>query len=287
MNADEPVFDLIRPDVWSHGVIFASPHSGRSFPAWFLKESRLTEQSLRSSEDAYIDQLIAPARASGAAILTSRIPRSVVDLNRNRDEIDPLVVADVPQGKLNSRIMAGLGVIPRVVSQGRPIYNRLIPKVEAERRIEAFWTPYHRALGGLIDEAIDRFGGALLIDVHSMPRDALAHLPAPRPEIVVGDRNGGSASKRVSDEVIDTISGLGYRVRRNSPFSGAYITAAYGRPAQNVHVVQVEIDRSLYMDEQRIAPRADFAMFALRFSGLVAKLASIRPGDSGVAMAAE
>ena len=282
---DETTFDLMRPRQWRGGVIFASPHSGRCYPDWFLAESRLDPLQLRSSEDAFVDRLIRPALEHGAVVLTARVPRCVVDLNRGPEEIDPLVVAGGSPAAMNPRITAGLGVIPRVVSQGKAIHHRPIPRDEADQRIARLWHPYHRALSGLIAEAVARFGGALLIDMHSMPRDALVHLPSPRPDLVLGDRNGASASARISAEVAEAVAGEGFRLRRNSPFSGAYITATYGRPRENVHVVQLELDRSLYMDERRVEPRADFELFHGRFARVVARLARLRPdgGDSAVA----
>ena len=287
MIQDDPTFDLIRPPVWRGGVIFASPHSGCDYPAWFLAESRLDPLLLRSSEDAFVDRLIAPALDHGAVLMTARVPRCVVDLNRGPDEIDPLVVSGVAPAALNPRIMAGLGVIPRVVSQGRAIRDRPIARAEADRRITRFWRPYHRALAALIDEAVARFGGAVLIDMHSMPRDALAHLPRPRPDLVLGDRNGTSASPRIAMGVAEAVTAEGFRLRRNSPFSGAYIAAAYGRPRENVHVVQLELDRSLYMDEGRVRPRSDFDQFAARFAQVVARLSQLRPDLGERTIAAE
>lgn len=287
MNSDEPVLDVIRPAEWTSGVIFASPHSGRCYPDWFLPKTRLQTLHLRSSEDAFVDRLIAPATDCGAVVLTSRVPRSVVDLNRSPEDMDPLVVQGAVAGKLNPRIMAGLGVIPRVVSQGRAIYDRPISRDDAEHRIRSLWRPYHETLSALIAEACAKFGGAVLIDTHSMPRDALAHLPSPRPEIVLGDRNGMSASTRVSQAVTAAILDENFRMRRNSPFSGAYIAATYGQPGRNVHVLQLEVDRSLYMDERRIEPRADFDVFARRFARLIARLAQIGPDRRDLGVAAE
>lgn len=287
MTRPEPTYNLTRPQQWLGGVIFASPHSGRAYPGWFLAESRLDAQLLRSSEDAFVDRLIRPALDHGAVLLTARVPRCVVDLNRGPDEMDPLVVAGAVPVMTNPRIMAGLGVIPRVVSQGRAIRDRPIPRAEAESRIARLWHPYHRALAALIDEAVARFGGAILFDMHSMPRDALTHLPRPRPDMVLGDRNGVSAAPRISAGVVEAVTAEGFRLRRNSPFSGAYITQTYGRPRNNVHVVQLELDRSLYMDERRIEPRPDFDLFQARFARIVERLARLRPDASDSAVAAE
>lgn len=286
-DQDDPVFDLMRPRLWQGGVIFASPHSGRCYPDWFLAESRLDLRLLRSSEDAFVDRLIAPALEHGAVLLSARMPRAVVDLNRGAEELDPLVVQGAAPRVMTPRVMAGLGVIPRVVSHGRAIHERPIPLHEAERRIQRFWRPYHQALSGLIAEALARFGGALLVDMHSMPRDALGNLPRPRPDIVLGDRNGLSAAPRISAGVAEAVVAEGFRIRRNSPFSGAYIAAAYGRPRSNVHVVQLELDRSLYMDERRVEPRADFDHFCSRFARVLARLADLRPDCPDAAIAAE
>lgn len=287
MDKQDPVYDLLRPERWLGGVIFASPHSGCAYPDWFIAESRLDARQLRSSEDAFVDRLIRPAVDHGAVVLTARVPRCIVDLNRGAEEIDPLVVMGGAPAVMSPRIMAGLGVIPRVVSHGQTIHDRPIPQAEAQSRIDRYWHPYHRALSSLIDEAVTQFGGAILIDMHSMPRDALSHLPRPRPDMVLGDRNGVSASPRVSAAVLSAATDEGFRLRRNSPFSGAYITAAYGRPRSNVHVVQLELDRSLYMDEYRIQPRPDFDQFMARFSRVIDRLARLRPDGTDTAIAAE
>jgi len=283
MRSDEPVLDLIRPKDWRNGIIFASPHSGRCYPDWFLPKTRLETLHLRSSEDAFVDRLIAPAAQHGAVVLTARVPRSVVDLNRAPEDMDPLVVEDTAPGKMNPRIMAGLGVIPRVVSQGRVIHDRPIDRAEAERRIDAYWRPYHHALAALIAEARRRFGQAILIDMHSMPHDALTHLQGPRPDMVLGNRHGLSASARISDAVISAIEAESWRIRRNSPFSGAYICSTYGRPGQNIHVVQLEIDRSLYMDEKTLTPLPEFDAFAGRLARVIEKLAAFDADDAAEA----
>jgi N-formylglutamate amidohydrolase len=278
---------VTRPRHWLSGVIFASPHSGHDYPDWFLQGTRLPIQTLRSSEDAFIDRLIAPATAFGAVTLAARIPRCIVDLNRGADEIDPLVVRGVPRHPLNQRTLAGLGVIPRVVSQGRVIHDRQIDRAEADRRIDACWRPYHAALSGLIAQARARFGQAILIDMHSMPHDALSHLQGTRPDMVLGNRHGLSAAARISDAVSAAVEAEGWTLRRNAPFSGAYICSAYGRPAQNVHVVQLEIDRSLYMDEATITPRPDFDDFAARIARVIGRLSGLGQDQSGGRVAAE
>lgn len=281
-------FDLIRPVRWKTGVIIASPHSGHDYPEWFLSESRLSRHALRSSEDAFVDRLIASAPLAGAVMLAARVPRSLVDLNRSPDDIDPQVVCGARAPSLNPRTLAGLGVIPRVVGGGRSILRAPITMEEAQRRIGEYWQPYHDALQGLIDEALTAFGGAILIDMHSMPHDSMSCLAAPRPNVVLGDRHGSSASARISAETEAAFVAQGFGTRRNSPFAGAYMTSTYGRPTQNIHVVQVEIDRSLYMNETRISPLPDFNLFAGRIARVIEQLAQMSANDPGaISMAAE
>jgi N-formylglutamate amidohydrolase len=286
-ESDLPVL-IDRPDRWASGVIFGSPHSGRAYPDWFLEGTKLPPETLRSSEDAFVDRLIACAPSFGAVTIRAQVPRAIVDLNRAPDEIDPLVVRGVPRHPLNQRTLAGLGVIPRVVSQGRAILERPIDRAEAERRIDAYWRPYHQALASLIAEARSRFGQAILIDMHSMPHDALNHLHGARPDMVLGNRHGLSAAARVSDAIVTAIEAEGWRIRRNSPFAGAYICSAYGRPGANVHVVQLEIDRALYMDEKAIVPHDGFDDVAVRMARVIRKLSVLdADGRPDAAIAAE
>jgi len=120
-----------------------------------------------------------------------------------------------------------------------------------------------------------------------MPHDALSHLQGTRPDMVLGNRHGLSAAARISDAVSAAVEAEGWTLRRNAPFSGAYICSAYGRPAQNVHVVQLEIDRSLYMDEATITPRPDFDDFAARIARVIGRLSGLGQDQSGGRVAAE
>jgi N-formylglutamate deformylase len=254
-------------------VLFASPHSGRDYPAAFRSRSRLGMLALRSSEDAFVDRLFAAAPDFGAPLLSAIAPRAYLDLNRAEDELDPAVVEGAAKGAANPRIASGLGVIPRVVAGGRAIYAGRISMIEAESRLQRLWHPYHTALRGLIDQTHALFGRAILIDCHSMPHEAIESHCRPGvlcPEVVLGDRFGAAAGRDVVDALEEAFRAAGLRVARNTPFAGAYITQAYGKPARDQHVVQVEIDRALYMDEERIEPSADFAAFRALITGVIA-----------------
>lgn len=252
-----PAFTLTRPAVQTAPVVFSSPHSGREYTREFLTGSLLDECRIRSSEDAWLDDLWAGVTDEGAPLLAAVMPRAFIDLNRSPDELDPAVIEGVRPVAHNPRVSSGLGVIPRVVAGGHAIASGKMARAAAEERIRLWWQPYHRALAALIEETEARFGAAVLIDCHSMPREAVDNHPATqtrRPDVVLGDRFGTSADRGLVDRVQELFETEGLRVARNTPFAGAYITQTYGNPSRGRHAVQIEIDRGLYMEERRLEP---------------------------------
>lgn len=255
-------------------AVFSSAHSGAEYPDEFLRASCLTPLQLRSSEDAYVDQFIGDTL--GAPILKARFPRAYVDLNRAADELDPAIIQDALGVPANPRVAAGLGVIPRVVANGRAIQLGKMHLAEAEARLDACYYPYHTALRGLVEAQKQRFGACYLIDIHSMPRSTLAGgLLNKRANIVLGDRYGTASGQWITDAVAAFFTAAGFEVARNAPFAGGYITRHYGAPSQGVHVVQIEIDRSLYMNEARVELYRDFEDIRARIAGVLTQIAGI------------
>lgn len=281
-------YKLIMPDVRTTAVVFASPHSGREYPWNFVRRTNLDERTLRSSEDAFVDRLFDAAPRHGAPLLTAIAPRAWIDVNRSSEELDPALIEGVKRTAHNPRVASGLGEVPRVVANGRSIYRGKITRKEADARIEEFWKPWHQALQTLMDDSTALFGEAILIDCHSMPHEAIesiSHTRGARPEIVLGDRFGAAAGSDVVDKIESALTSAGLRVARNAPFAGAFVTQNYGRPARNRHVVQVEIDRSLYMNEHQIRPNNNFKAFKALIDRVVSDVTEI--GRSDLPMAAE
>lgn len=283
--ASPPPFRLNRPKALRTAAIFASPHSGAHYPPSLCERAVLDMARLRSSEDAFVDDLLGSAPDHGAPLLAALYPRAWVDLNRAEDELDSALIAGLERSHPGPRVAAGLGVIPRVVSGARAIYRGKIPKMEAEARLAHVWRPYHTQLTELMAEAHRAFGQAILLDVHSMPSEALDSLGARRPDIVLGDRYGTSAERAIVREVELIFEGEGLKVARNSPFAGAYVTQRYGRPREGFHALQIEIDRGLYMDQHKIAPSADFKAFEALMSRVLRQIAEI--GAQPLRLAAE
>jgi N-formylglutamate amidohydrolase len=245
-------FETIEPARLASPLVFSSPHSGSTYPPRFLAASRLDPLTLRRSEDAFVDELFLPCVALGAPLLRAHFPRAYLDVNREPYELDPQVFdGRMPEfaNTRSLRVAVGLGTIPRVVGDAQPIYKKPIPIADGLYRIEALYRPYHAELKALIERARGWFGVAVLLDCHSMPSNAA---DVSGLDIVLGDRYGASAAPAVVDILEASLKGAGYRVRRNKPFAGGFITEHFGAPGGGVHAVQIEIARALYLDERRI-----------------------------------
>ena len=250
------------PSVLLHPIVSSSPHSGRNYAALFQKRSRLDARSLRKSEDAYVDLLLDDTRKLGIPMVAARFPRAYVDVNRARTELDPAVI-DGPlpaESQINSpRVLSGLGVIPRIVAEGENIYDRPIEMAEAEQRLGHCYDRYHQILAAMLARARAEFGCALLLDFHSMPSNGGLATPPRRPDVVLGDRFGKSCEPAISRLLGDCLSAVGLGVQFNRPYAGGFITEHYGRPIENIHALQIELNRGLYLNEAAVSTSIGFA----------------------------
>lgn len=217
---------------------------------------------MRLSEDAFVDDLFDGIATRGATQLVATHARAYVDLNRAANELEPGMFSGeigAYEVDLNNRVKAGLGVIPRVIGEGMPIYGDKIPIREAFKRLETVYTPYHEKLSALLHARHRNFGSAVLIDCHSMPSGPeLGRRRKSQPDIVLGDCWGTSCSRELTGLVERLFLEAGLRVRRNIPYAGGFATRHYGQPSHNCHALQIEINRALYMDETRVEKLPQF-----------------------------
>lgn len=270
---DHDSLDCRLPDRQTLPLVVASPHSGALYPSEFLAQAAVPLTALRRAEDAFVDELFASAPSLGIPLLAARFPRSYVDANREPYELDPGMFEGPLPRALNhrtTRVAAGLGMIPRVAASGEAIYRGRVPANEIERRLESCWRPYHMALSGLVEQTYAQFGGVLLIDAHSMPSSASGlSLREHGVDVVLGDNHGEACAPPLVDTVERWLSAQGLRVRRNQPYAGGFTTQRYGRPAVGRHTLQIEINRSLYMDEARHTKLATFGASQRLIAGLL------------------
>ena len=259
--AAQPAFSILGPDVPRSPLLLTVPHAGRDYPSTVIERARVPVERLRSLEDRHADRLIEHAVEQGATAVVARIARAAIDLNRDPREIDPAMIdgAISTEGlSLSGKVRAGLGLFPRRLPSCGELWRGRMTMAESAERIASFHEPYHRAIADKIDAIRAIFGTAILIDCHSMPPLPVRQAGGPV-RIVVGDRFGAGASAAVVDIAMAVIEGAGLRVARNHPYAGGYTIDRHGRPHRQVHAIQIEFDRALYLDARLDAPSDNLA----------------------------
>ena len=284
LDAPSPpaAFDLRRPDGGASGpVVFSAPHGGRFYPPDMKASVDLI--SLRRLEDGLVDRLVEDGPSLGAPLLSASYGRAYLDVNRAPDELDPQMFESgrcIGPSRRTVRVAAGLGLIARVAAEGRNIYQRKLTQDEGRRRMDQVYRPYHAALEAMLTETQQAFGRVILIDWHSMPSTAAgsAALRGRRAvDVILGDRHGQSCAPALTDAVQAAFEAEDCLVTRNTPYAGGYTTEHYGKPHLNRHVLQIEINRALYLDEERLTPTDGFARLKQRINIITARLVQSLP----------
>lgn len=290
-NAGDPEhFEVREPARQTIPFVYNSPHSGRCYPESFLADSNLDSMSIRRSADHYVDDLFADAPELGAPLLAAHFPRAYLDVNREPFELDPRMFDGPlpPYANIGSmRVAGGLGTIPRIVAENMDIYRRKLSVAEGLSRIEAIYKPYHVCLRRLIAATHARFGICVLIDCHSMPGNIRLSGSNVKPDFIIGDRYGTSASAEISRAALSFLNDMGFAAVRNKPYAGGFITEHYGRPVRGLHALQIEINRGLYVDEGTLSKRPEFDAIAAALSLFMRQMADFvadfSAGDTALA----
>nr|WP_221240472.1 N-formylglutamate amidohydrolase [Sphingobium boeckii] len=230
------------------------PHAGRDYPEPLLRASRITPKQLELLEDRHADRIAAHAIARGYSAIVAQRARAWIDLNRHEREIDPEMIDPRPSGDgliRSSKVTGGLGLMPRRLRGSGDILSRRVPAACLEARIEIDHRPYHRRLSEMLKATRDRFGLAILLDIHSMPPVASGA------GIVIGDLFGRSAGSRHSGLVHALTKARGFSVAMNVPYAGGHILSTHGQPARGIHAIQIEFDRALYLQPDMSTLRPD------------------------------
>ncbi|MBX3582086.1 MAG: N-formylglutamate amidohydrolase [Rhizobiaceae bacterium] len=276
--AQVPAFEVRESAEQRVPFVFNSPHSGRHYPDRFRALSKLDAMEIRRSEDCYVDELFGAAVPLGAPMLVANFPRAYLDVNREPWELDPRMFTEPVPSFANirsARVAGGLGTVPKLVGEGLDIYPGRLPISEAIGRIESVYKPYHDTLKRLTTRTHANFGYAVLIDCHSMPASIRLGENGLRPDFIIGDRFGTSASRVLTEAAISTLMSMGYSVAHNKPYAGGFITEHYGRPGKRLHALQMEVNRGLYMEERSFRKLSGFDALADDLARLSAELMSL------------
>ena len=246
---DSPPFERLGPTEPVSPVVIAVPHAGRIYPPSLIASAAVPRSRLEALEDRFADALIAGAVRDGVTAFVARRARAWIDLNRDERELDPGMIegSALPAHAIGSaRVRGGLGLIPRRLAGGGEILRRRLSAAEIDARIRSDHRPWHAAITQALAAARARFGISILLDCHSMPpivREGMPDLA----RIVIGDRFGRSAGSRFVDRLVSEMQAADLPCSRNSPYAGGHTLDRHGRPEKNIHAIQIEIDRSLYL----------------------------------------
>ena len=275
MGAPFEVFEPTGPET---PVVVEIPHAGLDLPAPFLEPLTAPARAIGRDADLYVDALYADAPAEGATVLVCRTSRYAVDVNRAETDVDGEVVEGA-----RGDVALQHGLVWRTTSEGESALSRKLTRPELEERLELVWRPYHRMLASLVDQKRTRFGVAVVLAAHSMPsversgREKTRDGPArPRADVVPGTRGRRSAAPSLIDALEEHAVARGWSVRHDDPYAGGFTTQHYGRPADGVHVLQVELARRLYLDEATLRPGSGFEAVRAWCRELVGKLGRLR-----------
>lgn len=271
------VLKLVEPTAREIPVVVEVPHAGVAVPPECLAPLVAPARAIGRDADLYVDELYADAPAAGATLLVAKLSRYVVDLNRGLGDVDPEVVEGTRSAHRYNH-----GLVWRTTSDGDRALARPLTRQELDHRITRYYRPYHEALEAALERKRAQFGIAILVAAHSMPSVGRTTAGAPgvaRADVVPGTRARTSASSRFIDAVEAHANDQRWTVRHDEPYAGGFSTQHYGRPSRDVHAVQIELSRRLYLDEVTLARRADtFSVVRDWCRRLVARLGEVAVG---------
>lgn len=274
--AEPPPFEIVPPRGAESPLVVEVPHAGLWLDAEAMAYTVCGVKNIARDADLYVDSLVRPARSHGAHLLIARTSRYLCDLNRGPEDVDPRAVSGA-RGRESPH-----GLIWHRTTTGEPVLAGPLPTHELDRRVARYYHPYHAALAGLLQRKLDAFGFVVLVAAHSMPsagRD-LQGKETHRADIVPGTRGRTSAAEAAIDLVEQTATAHQLSVRHDNPYRGGFTTMQYGRPRRNVHAIQIEAARRLYMDETTLAQSVEgTARVAAFYDDLCSRLAHLKPSQ--------
>jgi N-formylglutamate deformylase len=260
-------------------VVLSVPHAGVATTGF--DDELAPALDVRCDADLLVDGLYRVAEGDGGGAwegpyVVATLSRFVCDMNRDADDVSRLAVPEHPRpGNADGR-----GFVWTVTTDGSPALARPLSLAAWEAR-RAVHAAYHAALTDALAAARRQFGFAVLLDGHSMPsvgRSGHKDTGRARAEVVPGDRDGTSCSPALSTLVGQHFEADGFTVAFNDPYRGGFITTHHGRPHEDIHAIQIELRRDLYMNETTFTPEPEgFRRLQRSLAKLLADLDRFRP----------
>jgi len=219
-------------------LLISIPHSGTELPEALAHRLTVVGRGVPDT-DWHVHLLYDFARALGASIIKANYSRYVVDLNRSPDSA-------------SLRGQSHFAVCPTETFGGSFIYmaGQEPDDREIAARIEEYWRPYHNRIATELMALRTAHGRALLWDAHSIASEIPSLFTGVLPEFNLGTRDGASCPRGLGDALLDIVLSDGeFGAVLDGRFKGGYITDHYGKPADGVYAVQLELARRAYMNE--------------------------------------
>ena len=271
------IFECYNSEKVDFPLILSIPHSGTFFPPEFLEQVNDSVEIMRRNEDLLVDKLLQGAIDAGIPAIKMLVTRVFIDLNRDRLELDPAMFYNYPEEKnvmFDKHCRVGLGVVHRIDYLRNPLYKGLLDYHEVEKRLKNVYDVYHNQLQKMIAKCVKKFGFCLLLDCHSMPSKICSIIDDRSGiDICLGTLFSQSCPQEMSDFFAGQFWNKNYNVEFNCPYSGAFITFNYCQPRKKVYTLQLEINRALYANEDKLQPNEHFANMADDVSEAVINLA--------------
>jgi len=255
---EKAFFTVFEPRATETPLVVEVPHAGLAVPAEFVADLVAPVRALGRDADLHVDELYADAPDFGATLIVANVSRYVVDLNRAETDWD----------RDGARMPRGL--VWHITTDGERCLSRPLQRTDVDARLDLVHRPYHATLKKLLDEKKSRFGIAILLAAHSMPSTGRGGIL--RADVVPGTQGRTTAAGRFIDAVDAHAQREKWNVRHDEPYKGGYSTRIYGKPIDDIHAVQVEIARRLYMDETTLIPSNSFDQVRTWCASLVEKL---------------
>lgn len=253
-------------------LIISSPHSGTLLDKNLSAKRDNDIYSFDSIQDMYVNEFLNGLDKFGFTILQNNISRIVIDLNRNINEIDPKTIKNLPSDieiNLSDKVRAGIGLIVMKDASGNRIYDKKLDWLEVRDRIDNYYLPWHNVLKMAVNNLSRKFKRVLIIDMHSMPSETIYNNQLA--DFVIGNNFGKSSSDITQKILSSVIRSYGYSVSINHPYSGGYITKNYSSIDKNIQCIQLEIKKSLYMNEENFIKNDNFEDFSLNLKKILSE----------------
>jgi len=253
-------------------LIISSPHSGTLLNKNLSAKRNNDIYSFDSMQDMYVNEFSSGLDKCGFTVLQSNISRVVIDLNRNINEIDSKIIKNLPSDieiNLSDKVRAGIGLIATKDASGNKIYDEKLDWMEVRDRINNYYIPWHNALKIAVKNLSTKFKRVLIIDMHSMPSETIYNNQLA--DFVIGNNFGKSSSYTAQKILSRVIESYGHSVSINDPYPGGYITKNYSSTDENIQCIQLEIKKSLYMNEKNFTKNDYFDEFSLNLKQIISK----------------